>query len=170
MRNRTQVTAQKYISGGTDKHNINVRPELLKNEAEAKQGILPMPELIEADIAYSVLMGAKLADVSVSYGMRYIACREIVHKFCRRANPIAYEILCVEAAHQDNSSPKLGVLQAHRSKFLGSGISVYVRKRITKKALKRELAESRRIMETHQKMFRFERVRQALLMTELGLR
>lgn len=127
-----------------------------------------MPGLQESEIAYSVLMGAKLADVAVSYGMRYIACREIVHKFCRRANPVAYEALCVEAAHQDGSSPKLRVLQEHRSQFLGSGLSAAT-KTLSKSALLIELEASRRTMETHQKMFRFERIRQAHLLTELGL-
>ena len=81
-----------------------------------------MPDMINPaqsdDIADAILKGGRTIDVAITYGCRYIICREIVHKKCRKENPEAYKRLNIEAAHNDCSSPPIRMLQANSHLFI----------------------------------------------------
>ncbi|EII3127200.1 hypothetical protein [Vibrio parahaemolyticus] len=72
----------------------------------------------EEKIACAILKGAKTADVAAVNGVKYAACREILHKYCRRANPQAYERINIDAAHQDCHSPFLDQLRENSNLFI----------------------------------------------------
>ncbi|MCC8380470.1 hypothetical protein [Xenorhabdus sp. PB30.3] len=69
-------------------------------------------------IAVAILRGAKTADVAAINGMKYAACREILHKFCRNVNPQAYERINIAAAIKDYHSPFLEQLRENKHEFI----------------------------------------------------
>ncbi|MFW1108391.1 hypothetical protein ACEWA7_20330 [Vibrio parahaemolyticus] len=73
---------------------------------------------LEEQIACAILRGAKTADVAAVNGMKYAACREILHKYCRRVNPSAYEQINIDAANQDCHSPFLDQLRENMHLFI----------------------------------------------------
>ncbi|WFQ78174.1 hypothetical protein PXH59_00580 (plasmid) [Xenorhabdus sp. SF857] len=69
-------------------------------------------------IAIAILRGAKTADVAAINGLKYAACREILHKFCRNVNPKAYEQINIDAAIKDYHSPFLEQLRENKHEFI----------------------------------------------------
>jgi hypothetical protein len=72
----------------------------------------------EEQIACAILRGAKTADVAAVNGMKYAACREILHKYCRRVNAEAYEQINIDAANKDCHSPFLEQLRENKHQFI----------------------------------------------------
>jgi len=89
--------------------------EVSKGTASAISGEL------ELKIAAAILMGAKPVDVAEVNDLKYQACREALHRFCRNRDRELYESLASDAANDENkSSPGVENLQKHAKDFLGS--------------------------------------------------
>lgn len=72
----------------------------------------------EEKIAFSILNGARTADVAAVNKIKYASCREILHKYCRRVNPDAYERINIDAANKDCQSPFLDQLRHNKHLFI----------------------------------------------------
>ncbi|EHU8077631.1 TPA: hypothetical protein ACMDRZ_002989 [Vibrio cholerae] len=72
----------------------------------------------EEKIACAILQGAKTADVAAVNRIKYATCREILHKYCRRVNPEAFDRINIDAANKDCHSPYLEQLRAQKHLFI----------------------------------------------------
>lgn len=75
--------------------------------------------VLERAVTRAVLNGAKPADVAAVNGIKYAACREMIHKYCKYANREVYEKLNIDAANMDNHSPCLEILRENKQLFIG---------------------------------------------------
>ncbi|MET4696679.1 hypothetical protein [Endozoicomonas lisbonensis] len=117
----------------------------------------------EREIAETILKGAKVVDTSAAFAMDYIQCREALHRYCKRHNPEAYRWLTVEAAHIDESSPHITVLQQHSTLFLPGAR----KKTKDKRLLEKEIQSVTNVLTNQNLNLRIKRIELALLKHEL---
>ena len=126
-----------------------------------------MPGMIdekkEKEIAETILKGAKVIDTSAAYAVDYIQCREALHRYCRKHNPEAYKWLTVEAAHIDESSPHINVLQSHSTLFLPGNR----KQQKDRQQLEKEIKSVASILTSQNLNLRIKRIELALLKHEL---
>lgn len=116
----------------------------------------------EKAVTKAVLNGAKTVDVAAVNGIKYAACREMVHKYCKRVNRNAYETLNIDAANMDNHSPYLDRLRENKELFIGGeGCNK------TEDQLRRDIANSKKRLSQANVALRAERSELDQLQSEL---
>lgn len=118
----------------------------------------------EKAVTRAVLKGAKPADVAAVNGIKYAACREMIHKYCKYVNREAYEKLNIDAANKDNHSPYLEILRENKHLF----IDIDECKK-TEGQLKRDIAEREKRLANANIALRAERSELDQLQSELSM-
>ncbi|MCD9516425.1 hypothetical protein [Photobacterium carnosum] len=136
----------------------NDRNEYLDTDLNTEQLVL------EKAVTRAVLNGAKPVDVAAVNGIKYAACREMIHKHCKYVNREAYEKLNIDAAHMDNHSPYLDILRENKQLFIGLDEC-----KKTEGQLRRDIAEREKRLANANIALRAERSELDQLQSELRM-